>query len=74
MAYTQTQLTNLENAIATGALRVESDGQVVVYRTLEDMIRVRDTMRAELGVSSTGATGKRIWKPNVSTGLEYGSE
>ena len=72
MAYTQAQLDKLEAAIAIGALRVESNGDMVIYRSLEEMIRVRDLMRAELGVSPSTQSRGRAWRPATSTGLGCG--
>jgi len=48
-------LDSLEKAMASGALEVQYDGnKKVVYRSLSDMIRMRDLMRRELGIT-TGA-------------------
>lgn len=49
MAYTQPQLDALETAIAEGALKVEYGDKKVEYRSLNEMIRIRDIMRSELG-------------------------
>ena len=52
MAFTQSELDALESAIATGALIVRySDGRQVQYRSLAEMQRLRQLMRAELGYS-----------------------
>ncbi|HEY4088864.1 MAG TPA: hypothetical protein VGM43_23195 [Bryobacteraceae bacterium] len=53
MAFTQTQLDALESAIATGALSCEFDGKRATYRSLDEMMRIRDTMRVSLGLNST---------------------
>lgn len=56
MAYTQQQLTELEEAIASGVLTVRhSDGRTVSYQSLDAMRKVRNDMLAELGAVS----GKR---------------
>lgn len=49
MAWTQAQLTALEDAIATGAMRVTHDGKTVEYRSIAEMIQVRNMMRAAMG-------------------------
>lgn len=49
MAYTQQQLDALEAAIAEGALKVEYGDKKVEYRSLNEMIRIREIMRADLG-------------------------
>jgi hypothetical protein len=52
MAYTQQQLEALDAAIAEGALTVKYTDKSVTYRSLDEMIRIRDLIRAELGVLS----------------------
>jgi len=49
MAFTQTQLTSLEKAIAEGALEVQYADRKVVYRSLLEMMQLRDLMRKQLG-------------------------
>lgn len=49
---TQTQLTALEEAIFQGALIVEYDGKKVEYRSLNEMILIRNMLRKELGLIS----------------------
>lgn len=57
MAFTQTQLTALENAIAAGATRVTHDGKTVEYASLDDMLRRRNIIRTALGIDpQTSAT------------------
>jgi hypothetical protein len=53
MAFTQTQLDNLESAIATGSLSCEFDGKRVQYRSLDEMMRIRETMRSALGLAGS---------------------
>jgi hypothetical protein len=52
MAFTQGQLDNLETAIATGSLSCEFDGKRVQYRSLDEMMRIRETIRGSLGLIS----------------------
>lgn len=52
MALTQTDLDNLDAAIATGELRVEFNGRVVIYRSVEQLLRARQHVYAVL----TGTT------------------
>ena len=54
MAYSLTQLETLEKAISSGATRVSYDGKSVEYRSLSEMILLRDTMRRELGLDAGG--------------------
>jgi hypothetical protein len=69
MAYTLTQLQTVEDAIASGALRVEIDGRVVVYQSLDALMKLRDQIRAELGVATPVTARGRAWRPTVSSGL-----
>lgn len=61
MAYTQAQLDAIEKAIGEGALEIEYGNPTkrVKYRSLDEMIRVRDLIRKDLGIT-TGTT-KRLY-------------
>lgn len=48
--YTLDQLAALEGSIAEGALEVEYSDKKVRYRTLSEMLKIRDMMRSALGV------------------------
>lgn len=62
MSFTQDQLDTLEKAIAAGTTQVRfADGHSVQYASLSDMLRVRDMMRRDLGVSATNS-GRRYGK------------
>lgn len=54
MAYTEQQLADLDAAIAQGALTVKYADKQVTYRSLDEMLRLRDLMRGELGLIATG--------------------
>lgn len=69
MAYTLTQLQTVEDAIASGTLRVEIDGRVVVYQSLDALMKLRDQIKAELGVATPSAARGRAWRPIASDGL-----
>lgn len=69
MAFTQTQLTALEEAIASGALIVKYADKQVTYNSMKDMLALRDVMRRDLGQIQSNST--RI-RPTVSSGLERG--
>ena len=58
MAWTLEQLTALEAAIATGALRVThgSPPKTVQYHSLSDMLRLRAAMRRGLGLDTAAAS------------------
>lgn len=48
MAYTADDLNALDRAIVSGSLRVRYADREVQYRTLDEMIRIRDLIRGEL--------------------------
>lgn len=48
MAYTADDLGPIERAIASGNLRVRYADREVQYRTLDEMIRIRDLIRGEI--------------------------
>lgn len=54
MADAATQLQALEDAIASGLLRFTFEGKTHEYRSLDDMLRVRDLLARKAGVSSGG--------------------
>lgn len=67
MAYTQQQLTAIEAAIAEGALVVQYEGKRVEYRSLADMIKIRDLIKGELGLNANSDGG--VVYPSFSKGL-----
>lgn len=48
--FTLKSLELLEQAISEGALRVRYSDKLVEYRSLSEMLQVRDLMRKELGL------------------------
>lgn len=58
--FSQAQLDALNNMIASGVLRSEYDGRRIEYRTMDELIRARDMVRAGL---ATG-TASRITHVN----------
>lgn len=68
MAYTLQQLEALDSAIVQGALRVKYADKEVEYRSLDDMIRLRNMMRQELGMSGGIASRRKLGE--FSKGLE----
>lgn len=48
--WVQKDLTSLEKAIAQGVLRVQYADRVVQYRSLAEMLQIRDIIRRELGL------------------------
>jgi hypothetical protein len=58
MAFTPDQLTALESAIGMGALRVRYADRDVTYHSLDQMLQLRNQIRAELGLSQSNPTNK----------------
>ena len=53
MAFTSADLTTIEEALATGALRVRfADGREVLYQNAADLIRVRGLIVQQLAATS----------------------
>lgn len=48
MAFTVAQLTAVEEAIASGALKVTYEGKTVEYRSMDDLRSAREIIRADL--------------------------
>jgi len=69
MAWTQTQLDALDVAIVSGSLRVRYSDREVMYRSLDEMIRIRDLMRADLGLLGDNG-GRSHMYAGFSKGLE----
>lgn len=67
MAYTQAQLDALEVAIAEGTLKVEYGDKKVEYRSLNEMIRIRDLIKSEIAPADQ-QNGKRTYA-SFSKGL-----
>jgi hypothetical protein len=57
MAFTQAQLDAIEAGIAAGSTSVSYEGKSVSYRSLDEMLRIRNIIRVALGLApGTGAT------------------
>jgi hypothetical protein len=69
MAYTTDQLNALEDALSQGVLMVQYADRRVTYQSVADMLRIRDIMRAELGMASPRSTCGRFIVLKVGKGL-----
>lgn len=58
MAVTQTDIDNLNAAIATGEKQVVLDGQSITYRSISDLIAARNDIQEQLNKQST--TTRRV--------------
>lgn len=53
MAWTIEQYNALDDAIAQGVTQVMYGNKMVIYRSLDEMLRLRNTMRQELGLNTS---------------------
>lgn len=60
----QEQLNAINEAIASGARKVKYNDKEIEYRTLDEMIQIRDSLREQLGLTET-----RRANPTYSKGL-----
>lgn len=67
MSFNQTDLDNLEKAIASGARKVKQGDKEIEYNSLSEMLRARDLIRKALGLVTDKST--RIFT-KFSKGLE----
>lgn len=63
MAFTLAQLEALDEAIATGAQQVSYGNKIVIFKSMDDMLKARNLMAAELGLLNKGT---------VNDGRTYG--
>lgn len=70
MAYTQQHYDLLTAAIAQGALKVEYSDKKVEYRSLNDMLRIKKAMEAELGLTPDNNGGRKF--ASFSKGIDNG--
>lgn len=67
MAYSQSDLDAIEEAIASGALKVKYADKEVVYRSLDEMRKIRDMIRVALGRTDGSSSS---YNPAYSKGLD----
>lgn len=53
MEFTQANLATLNKAIASGRLAVECDGEKITYRSLNELLKARDLVKASLAAQSS---------------------
>jgi hypothetical protein len=66
MTFTADDLPELERAIASGALRVTSNGKTVEYRSIPELLKARDIIKGDL--EGSGSLPKRKRFSYVSRG------
>lgn len=69
MAYTQTDLNRIEQAIATGTLRITHNGKTTEFRSLAEMMRVRDLIKKDISAGQRPA-GARYYAPVFDRGYQ----
>ncbi len=58
MAFTSSDLDTLDRAIATGEMTVRTvTGQMVTYRSMDELIKARQVVAGELAATAAAATG-----------------
>lgn len=67
MAFTTADLAAVEAAIASGELSVQYADRKVQYRSIDELMRARDTISKELDVSA-GKRRPRSFRINLSKG------
>ena len=60
MAFSASDLTAIEQAIATGELEVDVNGTRVRYRSIAELSAARNTIRAELEANGLSAQATRM--------------
>tara|TARA_B100001063_G_scaffold234342_1_gene251601 strand:- start:1368 stop:1589 length:222 start_codon:yes stop_codon:yes gene_type:complete len=68
--FSQAGLDAIEEAIGGGFLEVEYDGKKIRYRTLDELLRVRNMIRAKLGMTETAPARIRFTYGRDSSATE----
>lgn len=56
MAFTQSDLDAVNAAVASGELKIEVAGRMVMYRSIDELIKARDIISADLAATATAST------------------
>jgi hypothetical protein len=59
LAFTEQQLQDLESAIAAGTTQISANGRMQTFRSLEDMMKLRDLMAQQLGATDSATARRR---------------
>lgn len=62
MAYSETDLQAIEKAIARGVTKVKYADKEVTYSSLDELIRIRDLIKRELGLTKVATKATRYKK------------
>lgn len=69
MTWTKQDLKNIDEALATGATSVTMQGRTVVYRSLTEMMRLRNLIASSLH-DSNRKTAPRVIKTTTDRGYQ----
>lgn len=68
MAFTKTDLDNVNAAIASGELRVRSStGSEVIYRSMDDLLKARAAIEADLAAAAAGSSRRSNFRFTFGT-------
>lgn len=70
MAFSQTDLDNIDAAIGSGELTVEVDGRKVTYRSISDLKAARQLIVGQIAAATPGSTA-RAYRYNFATQRGY---
>lgn len=59
MTFKQSDLDNINSAVAMGELSVEVNGRKVTYRSMDDLLKARSIIAADLAASEVAASTSR---------------
>lgn len=59
MSFTQTDLDNINAAIAAGEMTVETQGRRVTYRSIDELLKARSTIQSDLAAGASQASNPR---------------
>jgi hypothetical protein len=70
MAFTSTDLDAVNAAIASGELTVKHNGREVTYRSMDDLLKARQTIQAELAAAQASARTGGSYRFSFKTARE----
>lgn len=59
MAFTQSDLDAVNTAIASGELKIEVQGRMVQYRSVDELVTARNIIKDELAAAAVSTTAVR---------------
>ena len=69
MAYTQTQLEALEQALASGTLRVTYEGRTVEYRSVDELKKAIAEVKAAMAATDPATPRSRVLRVYTEKGF-----